>query len=89
MMGLKPFRILPSDEAEWARWCTAQSILDKTAAEAVTGVWTFDNFKRGTGSPETSVIGNVGDVYIRTDGGTSTTLYVKEDGTGKYGWIAK
>lgn len=43
----------------------------------------------GSGSPETVVTANVGSLYLRTDGGASTTLYVKESGTGNTGWIAK
>lgn len=43
----------------------------------------------GTGAPESVVVGNVGDLFIRTDGGASTTLYVKESGSGNTGWAAK
>lgn len=43
----------------------------------------------GTGSPEGAVIASVGALYTRTDGGTGTTLYVKESGTGNTGWVAK
>ena len=43
----------------------------------------------GTGSPEGGRIAPVGSVFIRTDGGASTTLYVKESGTGNTGWVAK
>lgn len=44
----------------------------------------------GSGSPESNVTGNVGDLYTRTDGGASTTLYVKESGAGTdTGWSAK
>jgi hypothetical protein len=43
----------------------------------------------GTGSPEGAVTAGVGSIYTRTDGGASTTLYVKESGTGNTGWIAK
>lgn len=43
----------------------------------------------GTGSPETVVTAGVGSLYLRTDGGAGTTLYVKESGTGNTGWIAK
>ena len=43
----------------------------------------------GSGSPETVVIANVGSLYLRSDGGAGTTLYVKESGTGNTGWIAK
>jgi hypothetical protein len=47
------------------------------------------NYKRGTGTPESAVTGVVGDLFMRTDGGANTTLYVKESGTGNTGWIAK
>jgi len=40
----------------------------------------------GFGSPESTVIGIVGDLYMRKDGGSGTSLYVKEYGTGYTGW---
>jgi parallel beta-helix repeat protein len=43
----------------------------------------------GTGSPEGSVTAPVGSLYTRDDGGASTTLYIKETGTGNTGWVAK
>lgn len=43
----------------------------------------------GSGSPEGVVTANVGSVYLRTNGGASTTFYVKESGTGNTGWVAK
>ena len=43
----------------------------------------------GTGTPESSIIAGVGSLWRRTDGGTSTTLYVKESGTSNTGWVAK
>jgi hypothetical protein len=43
----------------------------------------------GTGSPEAVVTANVGSLYLRTDGGVSTTLYVKTSGTSSTGWTAK
>ena len=43
----------------------------------------------GTGSPESVVTAPVGSLWLRTNGGASTTLYVKESGTGNTGWIAK
>ena len=45
---------------------------------------------RGTGTPEGVVTALVGSLYIRTDGGASTTLYVKESSpTPSTGWVAK
>ncbi len=46
-------------------------------------------FHFGTNSPESVVTGNVGDVFLRTNGGANTTLYIKESGTGNTGWIGK
>lgn len=43
----------------------------------------------GAGSPESAVTAPVGSLYLRTDGSTSTTLYVKTTGTGATGWTAK
>lgn len=43
----------------------------------------------GTGSPETVVTAGIGALYLRTDGGAGTTLYVKESGAGNTGWVGK
>lgn len=43
----------------------------------------------GEGTPEANVVAPIGSIYLRTDGGASTTLYVKESGTGDTGWVAK
>ena len=43
----------------------------------------------GTGDPEGAVTASIGSTFHRTDGGASTTLYVKESGTGNTGWVAK
>jgi hypothetical protein len=43
----------------------------------------------GTGSPEGALGATVGHLYLRSDGGANTTLYVKESGSGNTGWIAK
>lgn len=45
---------------------------------------------RGYGTPENAVSAQVGSLFLRQDGGASTTLYVKESGDGTdTGWIAK
>ena len=46
-------------------------------------------FTSGSGSPEGVLTAPIGSLYTRTDGGTGTTLYVKESGTGNTGWVAK
>lgn len=43
----------------------------------------------GTGSPAGVVSAPVASLYLRSDGGANTTLYVKESGSGNTGWIAK
>lgn len=51
----------------------------------------IDNLKTlfGTGTPEGAVTAGVGSQYYRTDGGATTTLYIKTSGTGNTGWTAK
>jgi len=45
-------------------------------------------FFAGTGSPNTVVTAAVGSIFMRTDGGAGTSIYVKETGTGNTGWVA-
>ena len=43
-----------------------------------------------SGTPEGAVVGSVGDIALRVDGGAGTTLYVKESGAGtNTGWVGK
>jgi hypothetical protein len=54
----------------------------------VSGAATDPKIQAGTGSPEGVVTGNVGDVWLRQDGGVGTTYYVKESGTATTtGWV--
>lgn len=46
-------------------------------------------WESGTGDPEGVVVATPGSLFSRTDGGVSTTLYVKTSGTGNTGWTAK
>ena len=44
----------------------------------------------GAGSPAGVITADIGTLYLRTDGGAGTTLYVKESGSGtNAGWVAK
>ena len=52
---------------------------------AVTGA----NIRFGTGTPEGAVVAPVGSLFLRTDGGANTTLYIKEANTTNLGWVAK
>lgn len=64
------------------RW--AQTYSTNFRPGAGTATWTS-----GAGTPEASVTATVGSMYTRTDGGASTTLYIKESGAGNTGWVAK
>jgi hypothetical protein len=43
----------------------------------------------GKGSPEGKVTAAHPALYLRLDGGASTSLYVKESGSSSTGWVAK
>jgi len=44
----------------------------------------------GSGTPESVETGSVGHIFLRTDGGASTSIYIKESGTDtNTGWVAK
>lgn len=47
------------------------------------------NVLSDTGTPEGVVVAPIGAMFLRKDGGASTTLYIKESGTGNTGWVAK
>lgn len=61
--------------------------IEDPPAPPVTG--TAPLLRYGAGSPEAAVTAPIGSLWMRTDGGAVTTLYVKESGTGNTGWIAK
>jgi len=60
-----------------------------TVETHIIGLQNSQMITTGTGSPEGAVTAVVGSLYLRTNGGTNTTLYVKESGTGNTGWAAK
>ena len=50
----------------------------------------FTRIMTGNGTPEGNVTSDVGSIWLRKDGGSGTTLYVKESGTNSNtGWVAK
>lgn len=54
----------------------------------LTQAMVFDR-RTGPGDPEGNVIADVTAIYLRTTGGSNTTLYVKTSGSGANGWTAK
>lgn len=74
-MTLKSSFAMPKDDREWQRW-TRDSHDERV--------------KFGAGSPEGVVVADRGTLYMRSDGSTNTTLYVKTASDGEAtGWTAK
>jgi hypothetical protein len=74
-MSLKPPAAMPKNDREFQRFCLES----------------YDQrLKFGEGDPEGEVVADRGTIYMRTDGSTSTTLYVKTADDGEAtGWTAK
>ena len=73
-MGLKAPAAIPENIREFRTWCRETEV---------------DYIHRGEGSPEGVVTAPVGHMYLRSDGGATTTLYIKTSGVGSTGWTAK
>ncbi len=75
--------------ANFATSVTSPSIVGSTTVTTPKIIYTGSVIElTGTGSPESVVTAAVGSIFHRTDGGASTTLYVKESGSGNTGWVA-
>ena len=48
----------------------------------------FPKITAGSGVPEGVISGAVGSVYLRTDGGATTSIYFKEAGSLSTGWVS-
>lgn len=54
----------------------------------VTGALVYDFVRRGTGSPEGSVVAAIGTIFQRLDGSSGNTVYFKQaNGGGNSGWV--
>lgn len=74
-MPIKPPVTMPTTDREFQSWLLKAHDL---------------RVKFGAGSPEGVVIADRGTLYLRTDGSTNTTLYVKTaDDAAATGWTAK
>ena len=56
-------------------------------SETISG--TAATITSGTGTPESVGTAPIGSMFLRTDGGAATTLYIKETGAGNTGWVGK
>lgn len=73
---------------EWQNSAGTALLAVDSAGTMRIGSTTGPLFRSGSGSPEAVVTAPVGSLYLRTDGSTSTTAYVKESGVGNTGWVA-
>lgn len=53
----------------------------------VSGTIALSNLASGAGNPEGSVVGGVGTIFTRTDGGAGNSVYFKQSGAGNTGWV--
>jgi len=81
------YEVAPEALEQIAQWLDQRGM--RVPIGQVVGATALTRISQGTGSPETVVAAPVGSLYLRLDGGASTTLYVKESGTAKTGWVAK
>lgn len=65
----------------------AQTTVGGPWARIVFGADSGPTIRSGTGSPEGVVTAGVGSIYLRTDGGAGTSVYMKESGSGATGWV--
>jgi hypothetical protein len=82
------YEITPETLEQIAMWIEQRG-LRTPVSNIVGGSTALTRIYQGTGSPETVVAAVVGSLYLRLDGAAATTLYVKESGSAKTGWIAK
>ena len=68
---------------------TLEENLDLRGGGVSGGSGTSSAIIQGVGTPEGVVTAPVGTLFLRSDGGAGTSLYVKESGTGNTGWIGK
>ena len=62
----------------------------QAAIDELRSLLRFLSIETGNGTPEGVVSANVGTLFLRLDGGASTTLYVKESDDGRStGWVGK
>lgn len=70
-------------------WTAVETTSRFPSENSTSGTTGFATILVGEGDPENSITALPGSLWLRTDGGAGTTLYVKESGTGNTGWVAK
>jgi hypothetical protein len=65
--------------------CSNVGVFSSSSTITISGC----TIRAGAGTPEGVVTAAMGSLFLRTDGGASTTLYVKTSGAGNTGWTAK
>ena len=88
-MAIDGFRELTPDHLKTVEGLATLNDMLKRLFEQMPGDGETVQILKGYGSPESAVVAGVGAIYQRLDGGASTTIYIKESGTGATGWVAK
>lgn len=72
-----------------------RAVLDSNADATVAGASVAfqaptlaPHIRSGSGTPEGAIVAPIGSTFSRSDGGASTSIYVKESGSGNTGWRA-
>lgn len=91
LRSTRKFRVLASDEVteRWVFADTVGSFVNQMPTNTRVGSQNGPGVFSGSGSPEGAVSAPPGSFYLRADGGSGTSFYVKESGTGNTGWVAK
>ena len=77
--ALDSTRDLGSTTVRWKRlWTTVINLFTGTVI-----------ITAGAGTPEGVITAGIGSLFLRSDGGAGTSLYVKQSGTGNTGWVGK
>lgn len=82
----EPFYPVPDIQLDYIQQWLSQNP-PQTRLDGVAGI--LLNIHSGSGDPDGVVTASPGALYLNTDGGVSTTLYVKESGSGNTGWVGK
>ena len=85
-----PFTEIASGSASLATWLSGNLSWQAVGWASATHSHAVDSFVlRGAGNPEGSITAAVGTIFLRTDDSATTSLFIKQTGSGNTGWVGK
>lgn len=87
-LHISPTKSATDLDGDWGKGVVIDTIGGFHVSEAI-HINGHAKIQCGIGSPEGTVVGNIGSLYLRKDGAAGTTLYIKQSGSGNVGWVAK